>query len=154
MARKLRVEYPGAMYHVLSHGAQREEIFRNIIDRHDFVKSLSEACQKTGWQFHAFLRANLRTDPIDRLETAQSKADRIVAQELARLKWTETELAARPKGDGMKLALAARLRQETTLSVKEIAERLHLGKPKGARSNLHKFMTNPRAEAAQAQLNM
>ena len=34
-------------------------------------------------------------------------------------------------------ALAARLRRETTLSIKQIAERLTLGKPKGAKSNLH-----------------
>jgi len=34
------------------------------------------------------------------------------------------------------------LRQETTLSVNQIAERLHLGKPKGARTNLHKYMNN------------
>ena len=50
------------------------------------------------------------------------------------------DLVARPKSDPAKLALAARLRQETTLSVKQIAERLGLGKPKGARTNLHKFM--------------
>lgn len=89
-----------------------------------------------------------------RLETAQAKADRIVAEELARLKWTETDLASRSKTDSVKLALAARLRKETTLSVKEIAERLPLGKPKGARTNLHKFMTNARTEDVQAQLNM
>ena len=75
-----------------------------------------------------------------RLETAEAKAGRIVAEELARLHWTVDDLAARQKSDPTKLALAARLRQETTLSVKQIAERLRLGKPKGARTNLHKFM--------------
>jgi hypothetical protein len=35
----------------------------------------------------------------------------------------------------------ARLRRETTLSIKEIAARLNLGKPKGAKSNLHKYMS-------------
>jgi hypothetical protein len=43
-------------------------------------------------------------------------------------------LAARQKSDPTKLALAARLRQETMLSVKQIAERVELGKPKGALS--------------------
>ncbi len=36
------------------------------------------------------------------------------------------------------------------LLVKRIAERLHLGKPKGARTNLHKFM-NPRTDIPQIQ---
>ena len=75
-----------------------------------------------------------------RLETAQAKAEGIVAEALAGRGWTLEDLVARPKSDPAKLALAARLRQETTLSVKQIAERLGLGKPKGARTNLHKFM--------------
>jgi putative transposase len=54
MPRKLRVEYHGAMYHVMSRGDQREDIFLNDVDRHDFLKTLAEACQKTGWQIHAY----------------------------------------------------------------------------------------------------
>src|SRR5271157_3946925 len=71
-----------------------------------------------------------------RPETAEAKADRIVAAELARRRWALDDLAARQKSDPTNLALAARLRQETTLSVKRIAEGLRLGKPKGARTNL------------------
>ena len=67
-----------------------------------------------------------------RLETAQTKAERIIAEELARLGWQEAQLAARRKQDPDKVQLAQRLRQETTLSVRQIAERLHLGKPKSA----------------------
>jgi hypothetical protein len=67
-----------------------------------------------------------------RLETAEAKAGRIVAEELARLRWTVDDLAARQKSDPTKPALAARLRQETALSVTQIPERLRLGKPKGA----------------------
>jgi hypothetical protein len=67
--------------------------------------------------------------------------------------WTQSDLASHQKSP-LKLALAARLRQETTLSVKQIAERLHLGKPKGARTNLHKFMNNSPAKAVQTHLNM
>ena len=59
-----------------------------------------------------------------------------------------------PKGDGRKLALAARLRQETTISVKEIAERLHLGEPKGARTNLHKIMTSSGTDDSQTPPQM
>ncbi len=32
MPRKLRVEYPGAMYHVMSRGDRREDIFLNEVE--------------------------------------------------------------------------------------------------------------------------
>ena len=54
MPRKLRVEYPGAIYHLMSRGDRREDIFLNDVDRQDFLKTLAEACQKTGWQVHAY----------------------------------------------------------------------------------------------------
>ncbi len=53
MARKLRVEYPGAVYHVLNRGDRREPIFRTDRDRVLFLDTLAEACEKTGWQVHA-----------------------------------------------------------------------------------------------------
>ena len=43
MHRKLRIEYPGAMYHVMSRGNRRQDIFLDDIDRHDFLKTLAEA---------------------------------------------------------------------------------------------------------------
>jgi hypothetical protein len=49
MPRKLRVEYPGAMYPVMSRGDRREDIFLNDVDRYDFLKTLAEAFQKTRW---------------------------------------------------------------------------------------------------------
>ena len=54
MPRKLRVEYPGAMYHVMSRGDRREDIFLNDVDRQNLIKTLAEACKKTGWQVHAY----------------------------------------------------------------------------------------------------
>ena len=89
-----------------------------------------------------------------RFETAQAKGERLIAEELARLNWTEQDLAARPKSDRLKLALAARLRQQTTLTVKQVAKRLHLGQPKGARTNLHKFMNQSLTDDRQAQLGI
>jgi REP element-mobilizing transposase RayT len=47
MSRKLRIEYPGAMYHVMNRGDQREDIFRDDQDRQKFVATLGEACAKT-----------------------------------------------------------------------------------------------------------
>ena len=54
MPRKMRVQFSGAMYHVMSRGDQRDDIFFDDVDRHDFIKTLAEACQKTDWQVHAF----------------------------------------------------------------------------------------------------
>jgi putative transposase len=54
MPRQVRIEYPGAMYHVMSRGNRRQDIYLNDIDRQDFLKTLAEACLKTAWQIHAF----------------------------------------------------------------------------------------------------
>lgn len=54
MLGKLRVEFPGAIYHVMSRGDRREDIFRDDVDRQDFLKTLAEACQKTGFQVHTY----------------------------------------------------------------------------------------------------
>jgi putative transposase len=53
MARKLRVQYPGAIYHVMNRGDRREPIFKDDADRERFLFTLGEACRKTGWQVHA-----------------------------------------------------------------------------------------------------
>ena len=323
MPRKMRVEYPGAMYHVMSRGDRGESIFLDDVDRQDFVKTLAEACQKTDWQVHAWclmrnhyhlvletpnanlvagmawlqstytIRLNhrhklighvlsgrykaqlvegsgngyLRTvcdyvhlNPVrarllkpqerllaypwssfpsylaapehrphwvrvDRLvgehgiqgdtpagrqqferqmearrleetdeaalkvfrrgwchgseafrlemlekmdgklgehhsgelrrETAEAKAERLLAQELNRRGWTEADLAARRKNDPAKLTIAARLRQDTTLSLKAIAARVHLGTSKGANTNLHRWLRGDHPQhPAQGQLGI
>jgi hypothetical protein len=52
-----------------------------------------------------------------------------VREELRRRGWKEEDLPGRRKGDKVKveLELARRLRQETTMSLKWIARRLHMG---------------------------
>ena len=54
MARKLRLEYAGAIYHLMSRGDRREPIFKDDSDRDRFLETLGEACLKTGWQVHAY----------------------------------------------------------------------------------------------------
>ena len=61
------------------------------------------------------------------------------------------------KSDPAKLAIAARLRQETTLSVKTIAARMHLGTIKSANARLHGWLRQsaPTASAsAQTKLGI
>jgi putative transposase len=305
MPRQLRVEYPGAIYHVMSRGDRRKDIYLDDVDRQDFLKTLAEACQKTGFQVHAYclmsnhfhlvvetpnadlvagmrwllstytIRLNhrqklfghvfsgrykavivegsgtgyLRTacdyvhlNPVrakllspkerlleypwsslvwylaapkhrpawirvDRLlgehgiqkdtaagrekferrmeqrrqeksdgsewkslrrgwllgsekfrakllekmegqlgehhsgqlrhESAQAKGERIIGEELKRLKWQDKDLQEHPKTDAAKLAVAVRLRRETTLTIREIAERLHLGSWKSLNNRLY-----------------
>ena len=50
MARKLRGQYPGAMYHVMNRGDRREPIFKDDADSERFRATLEEACRKTGWR--------------------------------------------------------------------------------------------------------
>jgi hypothetical protein len=75
-----------------------------------------------------------------RRETAEAKGQRIIAEELGRLGWKEADLATRRKSDPAKLQIAARLRKETTLSIKQIAGCLHLGTPRSASVRLHTVM--------------
>jgi REP element-mobilizing transposase RayT len=253
MPRKMRVQYPGAMYHVMSRGDQREDIFLDDADRYDFLKTLAEACLKTDWMVHAFclmsnhyhlvietpsanlvagmawlqstytIRLNhrpawLRVDrllgehgieldtPVSRqeferqmerrrleevdpealeafrrdwclgseafrkqqlermesglgqhhagelrLESAQAKAERLVAEELRRLGWSAQDLVRRPKNDPGKLAIAVRLRRETTLTTKAIAVRVHLGTYNTANARLHRAMKEGSASSDGAQ---
>ena len=311
MPRQLRIPYPGAMYHVMSRGDRREDIFLDDVDRQDFLKTLAEGCQKTDWQVHAYClmrnhyhlvvetpNANLvagmawlqssytirlnhrhklighvlsgrykaqvvegsgngylrtacdyvhlnparagllqpeerllgypwsslgyylaapehrpkwmrvdrllgehgltqdtaagrqeferrlearRLEPGDeerlralrrgwclgtegfkqemleraegqlgehhfgalRQETAEAKAERIIREELRRRGWREADLGARRKSDAGKLEIAARVRRETTLTLKQIAERLHLGTPRSASVRLHTARKEP-----------
>jgi REP-associated tyrosine transposase len=306
--RKPRIEYPGAIYHVMDRGDRREDIFVDDVDRQDLLKTLADACQKTGWLVHAYclmrnhfhlvietpnanlvegmrwflsaytirlnhrqklfghvfsgrykalivdgsgsgylrtvcdyvhlnpVRAGLlaaeerlvaypwsslvwyfaapahrpgwmrvdrvlgehgiqqdsalgrqeferrlerrRLEETDeaalkvlrrgwclgseefrremlqktegklgenhagsmRFEASEARADRILAEELRKLGWTQSDLATRRKSDPGKLAIAARLRKETTLTIKSIATRVHLGTSKSANVRLHKWM--------------
>jgi len=63
----------------------------------------------------------------ERAETEQEEAEGIVREGMKRLGWKEADLEARRKGDRGKLKLAVRLREETTVTVKWIAERLRMG---------------------------
>ena len=54
MSRKLRIEYPGALYHLMNRGDRREPIFKDDTDRELFLETLGQACAKTGWRVHAY----------------------------------------------------------------------------------------------------
>ena len=54
MARKLRLEYAGAIYHVMNRGDRGEPIFKGDADRVRFLETLGEACAKTDWEVQAY----------------------------------------------------------------------------------------------------
>jgi hypothetical protein len=47
MARTLRIQYAGAVYHVMNRGDRREAIFHEDLHWRRFVETLAEACAKT-----------------------------------------------------------------------------------------------------------
>lgn len=55
MARKSRIEFAGAVYHVINRGSRHEVIFREDADREMFLSTLGETCARTGWRVHAYV---------------------------------------------------------------------------------------------------
>ena len=55
MARKPRIEFAGAVYHVISRGDRGEAIYQDDEDRRLFLQFLGEVCGRTGWLVHAFV---------------------------------------------------------------------------------------------------
>ncbi len=57
-ARKLRLEFPGACYHVINRGNYRAAVFATEQTRAAFEACVWEACEKSGWRLHAFVVMN------------------------------------------------------------------------------------------------
>ena len=54
MARPLRIQYPGAYYHVTSRGNERKDIFKSRRDREKFLDYLQSATQRYGAVIHCY----------------------------------------------------------------------------------------------------
>lgn len=55
MARSLRIEYPGAVYHAMARGNNGQKVFENADGHRLFLGTLDEACLQTGWRIHAYV---------------------------------------------------------------------------------------------------
>lgn len=55
MARKPRIQYPGALYHVLSRGNYRKDLFTVAKTGEQFEKAIFEVCERCGWRLHAYV---------------------------------------------------------------------------------------------------
>jgi len=54
MARPLRLELAGGLYHVTSRGDRREAIYRDDEDREAWLSVLGEVCSRFNWRVHAY----------------------------------------------------------------------------------------------------
>jgi hypothetical protein len=63
----------------------------------------------------------------ERRESAAEQAERIVQSSLRKVRWDEARLADRAKSHRVKVRIARRMREETTVSYEWIARRLHMG---------------------------
>jgi len=54
MARPLRIEYDGALYHVTSRGNERKAIFKDDADRQLFLSTLTQVVERFHWLVHAY----------------------------------------------------------------------------------------------------
>ncbi len=55
MPRKQRIEYPGAMYHVISRGNYRKDLFSEKKTGEAFEKTIFEAAERCGWKLYAYV---------------------------------------------------------------------------------------------------
>ena len=55
MARKARVQFEGATYHVMCRGNHQEPVFKDNKDHEVFLDTLGEAVERMGWKLHAFV---------------------------------------------------------------------------------------------------
>ena len=58
MARPLRVDYPGAYYHVINRGNNQENIFKNKRDKEKFLEYLEKAGQRFSIIIHTYCLMN------------------------------------------------------------------------------------------------
>src|SRR5437016_2360581 len=55
MARPLRIEYEGALYHLTGRGNERQRIFTRDYDRTRFLELVAESLERYAVQLHAFV---------------------------------------------------------------------------------------------------
>ena len=55
MARPIRLEFPGAIYHVTTRGNEGDDIFVDDQDRQQFLTVLGEVVSRAGWIVHAYV---------------------------------------------------------------------------------------------------
>src|SRR5436305_6639232 len=55
MARRLRIQYPGAIYHVMARGNAGQDIVGDDADRRRLLAGLEKSVRRSGWVLYAFV---------------------------------------------------------------------------------------------------
>ena len=55
MPRQVRIEFPGAIYHVMARGDRSESIVRDDEDRRTFFANTRRRCERAGFRVHAYV---------------------------------------------------------------------------------------------------
>ena len=54
MSRPLRIEYPGAVYHITSRGNEKKPVFKDDTDRQNFLNTIQHVKKRYNWICHAY----------------------------------------------------------------------------------------------------
>ena len=54
MSRPLRIQFPGALYHLTSRGDGRDDIYLHDEDRLLFLSVLGQVCERFNWECHSY----------------------------------------------------------------------------------------------------
>ena len=147
MARPIRIQYPGAVYHVMARGNHGQAVFGDHADRRRFLETLGEACEKTGWRVHAYvlmgnhyhllpegywdgaLEGRRRESHSGQAKGAhdEAAAQKALQAALGALGLSESRLERMPKSAPEKRVLAWWLRQRTTVPLRWVSEHLAMG---------------------------
>jgi REP element-mobilizing transposase RayT len=125
MARQVRIQFEGAVYHVMARGDRRESIIGGDKDRRMFIETVSEACEKTGWLVDAWVLMSNHYHLV--LRTPQANL-------VAGMRWLQNTYTRRfnvrnqllPGSDPRKVAIAGSIHQSTTTPQGWTAERLQM----------------------------
>jgi REP element-mobilizing transposase RayT len=55
MARRIRIQFPGARYHIINRGNYRQDVFAREGAWQAFIRTLGEAAALFRWQVHAYV---------------------------------------------------------------------------------------------------
>ena len=78
MARPLRIEFPGGLYHVTSRGDRREEIYLDDADRAHWLALFGHVCKRFHWVCHAYCLMDNHYHIV--VETAEGNLSREMRQ--------------------------------------------------------------------------
>ena len=118
--------------------AGRREFSRRMEARREEEDEEVRQTLKQGWRLGAEdfldrLEDRLQTPPtenhaaLERRETLEARAQRVIAEELRKGKRRREELSGMPKGASLKVKIAERLHKETPMTLRWIAEALEMG---------------------------